>query len=344
MSSTVSSLAGSGGDPSGSSGVDHYIPRFLLWLWARTDGRTGEPVACGEFGYQQVVPTGLVRAVVDGLQRQRMVRLYDDTADGPVVSLEAAGVEQVRRLRELRADAAERYRYARRALLAWILARAAQSPLHIEDFFDSPEVFFLGRALAPGEVSTTAEYLAEQGLITCEDHLFDGRVGSHVSLTELGMDAVLSEYDIDRFLERRREQDRPVRTENYFAGPVDVVNTGPVHGDWVVNVTHEMTPEATVRLVRQIAELVGQLAPVLTPEGERQDPRVQDELLAAADDLQTEGGEDEDGEGDGRRQRQQGGLRRLQRALQASPESMGRQLMLQVVGAGLGALGGAGLV
>jgi hypothetical protein len=340
VSSTVPSLPGSGAGSSGNSGVDAYIPRFLLWLWDRTDGRTGEPVSCAEFGYQQLAPSSLVRTVVDALERQRLVRAHGDVPAGdPVVSLEAVGVEQVRRLRELRADDTERYRYARRALLAWILARADQSPLHIEDFFDSAEVFFLGQALAPSEVSRTAEYLAQQELITCTDHLFDGRIGSHVALTDLGMDAVLSEYDIDRFLERRREQERPLQAQNYFAGNVNTVHTGPVHGDWVVNVTQELTPEGTEQLARRVAELVRQLAPVLTPEDDHSGARRRAELLEAAEALRTEDAR----RPDGLRQRQRGGLERVQDVLQASPESVGRQLMLQVVGAALGALGGVGL-
>lgn len=333
------SLSGSGAGASGSSGVDHYIPRFLLWLWGRTDPRTGEPVPCTEFGYQQVVPDSLVRAVVDGLQRQRMVRVHGDvTGTDLLVSLEPAGVEQVQRLQRLRANDVERYRYARRALLAWILARADRSPLHVQDFFDSPEVFFLGQALAPGEVAQTVEYLHQQGLVTCEGHLFEGRVGSHLTLTELGMDAVLSEYDIDRFLARRREQERPVT--QYVFERVGFVNTGTMHGNQVVNVDQNISSEESSRLVGEIAQLVRQLTPVLTPGDESRRVQLQSELLAAAEDLQTGETQADDTR---RREGRRGGLERVQRALQASPETMGRQLMLQMVGAALGALGGAGL-
>lgn len=339
MSSRVPSSPGCGIESSGVSGVDHYIPRFLLWLWAaQSEARAGGPVSCAEFGYRQAVPDSLVHAVVDGLRRQRMIRVHGDVTGGDrLVSLEPAGAEQVRRLRELRANDAERYRYARRALLAWILARYERSPLHIQDFFDSPEVFFLGRPLAPGEVAQTAEYLAQQGLITCADHLFDGRVGSHVALTDLGMDAVLSEYDIDRFLERRREQERPLYAENYF-GHVDVVNTGPVHGDWVVNINKDMTAEGTGRLLAEIAQLVRQLTPVLTPGEELRRAELRSELLAAADELEADGGHAAGT--DGHREQRRGRLERVRSALRASPESMGRQLVLQMVGAALGTLGG----
>lgn len=341
MSSAVPSLPGAGAESHGNSGVDHYLPRFLLWLWNRSGDRPGEPVSSSDFGYHHIVPSGQLRAVVDVLRRQRMVRVHDDMAgDGdPVVSLEPAGADQVRRLRRLRADDVERHRYARRALLAWILARADQSPLHLEDFFDSPEVFFLGEALAKGEVAATAEALVNQGLITCEGHLFDDRVGSHVALTALGMDAVLSEYDIDRFLERRREQERPVT--QYVFERVGFVNTGSMHGHQVVNVHQDMSTEDSSQLVGEIAQLLRQLTPVLTPGDESRRVRLQTELLAAAEDLQS--GESQPCDEGERRERRRGRLHRVQRALQASPETVGRQLMLQMVGVALGALAGTGM-
>ncbi|WP_208877704.1 Rrf2 family transcriptional regulator [Streptomyces armeniacus] len=303
---------GSGPQPS-TAGTDRYEPRFLLWLWQRTDGELDLPVPSDSFAARQNIPESTVRAVADRLRGHGLIRTHEGPGEArtdlaPAVSLRAAGADHARWLQARRADPAERGRFARTALLGWIFAQSDRRPLRIEEFFDSGEIFFLGEALSGGEVARTAAYLAEAELIACEGPLFQGRVGSHVSLTQLGVDCVLTGADVGRYVAQWRQSARPV--SNTY---VDTV-VGTVHGDVTVQ------PLSTVEL----ADLVEQFAPALV-----QDEESLAALLRSADALR-EGDDPHGGAPD--RHHQQGLLERIRSAVGGSPDSVGRQVVLDAVG------------
>lgn len=328
--------------PDAGAGIDRYVPRFLLWLQERTGGATGVPVRCAEFGARQSVPGGVVHAVVERLRAHAMIRVHSGPgAEEPVVSFEPAGADQARWLQARRADPAERGRHARKALLAWIFAQSDRRPLRIEEFFDSGEIFFLGESLTRGEVARTAAYLSDTELITCEGPPFHGRIRSHVSLTPLGVDAVLTGADVGRYVEEHREQARPT------TGPVF---HGPVHGyanrDLTVRGDVTVQPALTPA---ELADLLRQFAPVLAvDEASRTALAEAADALDAEDDAEagslTEDGDDdgdddgEDGDADPRPGRRQGVLERVRTVLHASPDTIGRQVVLDAVGQAMGRL------
>lgn len=313
MSAAVSPFPGAGPGP--PAGTDRYEPRFLLWLWAKTDGELDIPVSSAGFAARQSIPESVVQAVVDRLRGHALIRTHDGRTDAaPLVSLTADGADHARWLQARRADPAERGRFARNALLGWIFAQSDRRPLRIEEFFDSGEIFFLGEAQSSGEVARTAAYLEEARLIECDGPLFQGRVGSHVSLTQLGVDCVLTGADVGRYVEQRRQWDRPVGG-TVVQGSV----YGTVHGDVTVQ-----PPLTTVEL----ADLVDQFAPSLMPDDDSLSA-----LLGIADALRREGGGGDGGpDGRPRRDRQQGLLERIRSALSGSPDSVGRQVVLDAVG------------
>ncbi|MCT2592096.1 hypothetical protein LHJ74_19680 [Streptomyces sp. N2-109] len=313
------------GVPPGS--IDRYEPRFLLWLWEKTDGALGVPVSSAGFGAWQSIPDGVVWAVVDRLRGHALIRTHGGprreghSEDVPQVSFEAAGVQQAHTLQVRRADPTERARYTRKAVLDWIFAQADRGPLRIEEFFDSAGIFFLGEALARGEVARAAAYLADAGLIDCDGPRFHDRVGSYVVLTQLGVDAVLTGSDVFQYVERQRERARP------SGGPVF---HAPVHG--YVNRDLTVGGDLTIQQVltpAELAELVAQFASALAPDTEQRAA-----LLRSADALRLQGG-------DGSRVRpdqHQGPLERVRAALSGLPDTVGREMLLDAVGQTMGRL------
>lgn len=296
-----------------------YEPRFLLWLLEQSGADQDVPVSSGLFAAQQSIPLDVVEAVVDRLRDLALVRSYGNRPDGPRVSLRPDGVVRARRLQARRADPAERGRHARRAVLTWIFDNSERRPLPIEEFFDSRGIFFLGEPLTRGEVARTLSYLSSVGLIDCAGPVFVEPVRSHVTLTLLGMDCVLSGSDAGEFVAQRRERDRPLAGGVVMNGPV----TGPVTGG-DTTVHGDLTIQQTVQ-ASDVAAMVRQFAPTLGLDEETLRG-----LLDDADRLRRQTG-DPDGDPPDRG-RLQHLTDRMRSVLRSAPETVGRQLMLDVVG------------
>lgn len=298
--------------------ADRYTPRLLLWVWQKGAGRANVRVSCEEFGSSQGIPMTAVKSVVDGLRAQKLLQAHgpDPRAVGgdvPVVSLTESGAAHATSLQQQRDDPAERGRHTLNALPHWIYAHADRRPLRIDAFFDSPNAFYLGKRLTRDEVGLCLRYLTEYGLITSEGPLFRNHpgVGSHVALTREGLDAVLSRSDIDRFVERQRELAKPEVTEH-----IEVKDSNLWYTKGVSHSTVQtgFTPAEVVWLLAQFAAVLD------LDEASRAELRRSAEQLAP-------------GEGaDNRSDQKRGLMERIQRQLGTSPDTMGRQLLLNTVG------------
>ena len=240
-----------------------------------------------------------------------------------------------------RADPAERLHYACKAVLAWVSALSDQQPLRIEEFFDSREIFFLGESLTPGEVARTLSYLEGARLIRCTGPVFRTTVRSQVSLTDRGVECLLSGSDVGEYVARRRESERPVAGGTVFTGPIH----GPVAGR-DMTVQGDLTVQQTFQAA-DLAAAIRQFAPALGMDESSLRELLDNagRLLRQADTDADDGWDDDwdddaddDGygargaPGDGRRGRMQALVERIRSLLQAAPESVGRQLMLDAVG------------
>jgi hypothetical protein len=300
---------------------DRYLHRFLLWIQEKTGREWNPAVSCTEFGETQSIPMDAVWSLVDQLRERGLVRVEGRDGAGPgregapVVALEAAGAEEARRLRTRRADPVERGRHARQAVLRWIQARSERQPLRINGFLDSPDSFFLGEALTRGEVAQALSYLAEVCLINCQGPPFHNGVGSEVALTPRGVDAVNSGLDITGYVAREQEQARPVRHTVIDAGTVNLFE-GDVHNR--ITVHAGFSPGDLARLIRQFSPGLG----IQAPEDHA-------ELLRVADELARAGGSN--GGGGPEPDRQRGLMGRIRHLLGAAPDTVGRQLLMDMV-------------
>ncbi|MHC0430899.1 hypothetical protein ACX6XY_12000 [Streptomyces sp. O3] len=301
-----------------SESFDRFRSRLLLWVWDRVMQNPDLPVDCAEFCAWQSISLDTVQSLVDRLGEQRLISEQGSRRHAPVVTLLPAGEDEARLLQARRADPVQRGRYATWAVLRWIYAHSERQPLRIKAFFDSSELFFLGEALHRAEVARALSYLADRRLITCTGPEFQGGVGSEVALTPLGTDAVLSEGetgDIGAFVAHQGGSDHPVTR-------IEARTVNMAHGDFHQTVQTALSPVDLARLIRQ-------LAPVLAP-----DDATRAALLNSADDLARRGGPDGDPDPD----RQRGLMERVRRLLGESPDTVGRQITLDVIGQALGRL------
>lgn len=292
-----------------------YGTRLLLWVSDRAQGAPATPVPCQEFAVLQSFPASVVWSLAGHLSGQGLVAAEGPRETAPVVTLWPVGADQARRLQIRRASPAERGRHARHAVLTWIYAQQGREPLSIGEFFDSAAVFFLGEALSRGEVARTLSYLAESELIICEGPEFHHGVGLHVALTPLGIDALMTGADIGRFVAEQRKRDQYTHIE------AETVNYA--QGDF-----HTQVEVHTALTPADLARLIHELAPALDL-----DDRARAALLDQASGLTHDHGTPQ-----ARREDQRSRMERMRDLLGGGSETVGRQVVLDMIGQALGRL------
>lgn len=305
--------------PSGE-GAGFYIPHFLLWLRGETAGAANVPVAATGFAEERSIPDSVLQAVIDRLRDHGLIRVHDSGSQVPVVSFVEAGAAQALTLAQQREDAAERGRYAQRAVLSWIFA-APGNGQRLAAFFAAPEALFLGQSLSADEVIRTVSWLAGERLLVCDRPMGweapEEALETVVSLTAHGVDCVLGGSEVEQYLARRRERERPVGGNTYMYAeniqqPV-VGNHNTVHGRFTASTT-------------DVATLVRQFGPAL-----RLDDDALRRLLAAAEALENARQDGGDPDGDRRAASPDGLLQRVRQLLYSAPQTVGRELMLDTV-------------
>lgn len=311
--------SGAGGGVQG----DLYRPRLLQWLWRETDSQVGVPVSCVGFAEEVSKPAGVVGSVVRRLAQSGLLDVHEPGGEYPTVSFTPGGVRAAREVVRRCSDPVERLLYARRTLLNWAFAPSEEQFRDVEYFFDTQEAYFLGEALTLGEVSDALHYLQKSELIACHGEPLQegGLVGSRIELTARGVEAVLSGADIGDFVQRMREQQRPSVVVTVNGDVRDSVVAGTITGD--LTFQRPLSPEVLARFVRE-------LIPVLAPDSEE----TREALGDAADTVEHAELMAEGQPAESSRPR----FETLRRALEMSPDSMGKQILLQAVGQVMGTL------
>lgn len=218
-----------------------------------------------------------------------------EASAGPVeLTITAAGLAYITKVRSRRSDPAERTRTLRKGMLNWLYALSrANPPDDWTGFTNDPRFSMLGEQFTFDEVIQEAEYLSDHGLIAGHDIEEAGPASLYPRLTSQGRDCVTDyEGNVSEYLNRKQSRgDMNV----YMAGVQGNTAIGSHHVVQNTSGVFDMQP------LRDLADYVREVAPVLRLADDDRD-----RLTATAEELHATASAD---------QPEPGKLRRLLDAL-----------------------------
>lgn len=254
----VEAIGSDGFSPAGATNTAFFLPGFLLWLDRQARDQPGVYVDPYLFAEAEGLDSSFVDNLVTLLEQKRCVHVARGLDDKPDSLITPRGKAEAQALRECQVDPVARLRYARKAILEWLVARPAGTLADLADFATTRESSFLGARLSGDEISGALQYLAGKGLVEATEP------GPGLRLTADGIDCATGEVSVNEYLARQSSRRDVYNISNTQGG----VFGGANH---TVNQTNNFgfSPGETAQLVT-LAALVQQIGPTLgLPDAEQ---------------------------------------------------------------------------
>ncbi|MEV6867458.1 hypothetical protein AB0M44_41515 [Streptosporangium subroseum] len=242
--------------------ADPYQSRLLVWMDEQTQQGPGF-VDVSRFFEEEELSTADARILVLRLEQRGLIKVSDSLAgrDFSQIRLIDEGVMEAQRVKALRNNRIAKFSHACDELLCWLFeAGRGQEAVEVMAFVEANGSYFAGESLTVDEIIGALGYLEKRGLASRIKT--DG--ASHVSITaevtEAGVDCALSRRTVNDFLSQQKAS-----SDTYHISD----SSGFVAGSQRSVIQHNSFGFDPSDL-KQFADLVLQLAPVLGTSVEQQ--------------------------------------------------------------------------
>lgn len=254
----VEAISSDGFSPAGATTTAFFLPSLLLWLDQQGRNQPGVYVDPYIFGEVEGLDPDFIDNLITLLEQKRYVQVARGLDDKPDSLITNQGRAEAQALRERQADPVARLRYAREAILKWLVAKPAEVVADMSDFASMRESSFLGDQLSKGEISRAAQYLDDKGLVETD------ATKPGLRLTASGIDCVTGEISVNEYVARQTTTGTVYNISNpqggVFGGTHQTVNQTNNFG---------FNPGEIAQLAA-LAALVQQIGPTLgLPEAEQ---------------------------------------------------------------------------